>query len=107
MHRQASLTVALSGRVTGSWFLTISAIFLMIGPPFEGIGLWFRLKIYRFYLGKGGMNFPIANAFKLRKLLLCRFDCLFGLGADLTMIDRSQQRKSLPARGISFMKHTR
>src|SRR5271166_3465251 len=30
MHRQASLTVALGGSVTGSWFLTMSDIFLMV-----------------------------------------------------------------------------
>jgi hypothetical protein len=30
MHWQASLTVAFGGRVTGSWFLTMSDIFLMV-----------------------------------------------------------------------------
>jgi hypothetical protein len=32
MHRQASLTVALSGSVAGSLFLTMSDIVLMIRP---------------------------------------------------------------------------
>jgi hypothetical protein len=34
--------------------------------------------VYRFYLDKGGMNFPITNAFELGKLLFCYFYSLFG-----------------------------
>jgi hypothetical protein len=46
MARQASLTVALGGNVTGARFLTMSDIFLMIRPHAGMMGI--RFARYRF-----------------------------------------------------------
>jgi hypothetical protein len=47
------------------------------GPLSKGRVSGSGSRSYRFYLDKGGMNFPVANAFELGKSLLCRFDRLF------------------------------
>jgi hypothetical protein len=47
------------------------------GPLSKGRVSGSGSRSYRFYLDKGGMNSPVANAFELGKSLLCRSDRLF------------------------------
>src|SRR6201997_1092981 len=92
MAWHASLTVALGGRVTGSWFLTISDIFLMdqglcwrnlsdVGFRQVRCSVGFLCDIDRLQFDQRSMNFPVTDTFQLRKLLLCCFDRPFSTGS--------------------------
>jgi hypothetical protein len=49
--------------------------------PRHSLILAFRFApIHRLYLDKGGMNFPVWDAFEPRELFFRRLDCPFGGG---------------------------
>src|SRR5690242_1616382 len=83
MHLQASLTVACGGSVSGSWFLTMSDIFLIATasfafswrPPERNV--LFCRQIDHLHLDSAGVNVPIADAFQPREAFFCRFDRSF------------------------------
>src|SRR6516165_5426951 len=78
IYRQASLTVALGGSVTGSWFLTMSDIFrIILGPMLECGEVRLSRVVYCFDLNQRSMNFPIPNPLELGELFLGHFDRLF------------------------------
>src|SRR5215472_6815725 len=82
MHRQASRTVASGGSVSGSWFLTMSDIFLMVipfcgRPPLASVHRPVLLASRSPQLDPARMNVPVADTFEPREAFLRRFDRSF------------------------------